>query len=122
MAGPSGTGRVIVWIDAQLSPALAPWLTQVFGVEAFSVRYLGLLHAKNPQIFRAAREAKVAVLTKDSDFVALHQHHGAPPSILWVRCGNTSNANLKRVLTRTFSDACSMIESGETLVEITDLP
>ena len=122
MAGPSGTGGVIVWVDAQLSPALAPWLTEEFGVEAFSVRYLNLLRAKDPQIFHAARDANVAVLTKDSDFIALQKRFGAPPAILWVRCGNTSNAHLKRVLKRTFADACTLIESGEILVEIADLP
>ena len=122
MAGPPGTGRVIVWVDAQLSPALAPWLAQEFGVEAFSVRYLNLVRAKDPQIFHAAREANVAVLTKDSDFVLLHERFGPPPAVLRVRCGNTSNAHLKRVLERTFSDACKLIEAGETLVEIADLP
>jgi hypothetical protein len=29
-----------IWIDAQLSPHLAPWLTEHCGVEAYSVRYL----------------------------------------------------------------------------------
>lgn len=113
---------MIVWVDAQLSPALAPWLAQEFGVEAFSVRYLNLVRAKDPQIFHAAREANVAVLTKDSDFVLLHERFGPPPAVLWVRCGNTSNAHLKRVLERTFPDACKLIEAGETLVEIADLP
>ena len=113
---------MIIWVDAQLSPALAPWLTTEFGVEAFSARYLNLVRAKDPEIFRAAREAHVVVLTKDSDFVLLQQQLGPPPAILWVRCGNTSNAYLKQVLKRTFLAACRLIESGEPLVEITDLP
>lgn len=112
---------MIVWVDAQLSPALAPWLTNEFGIEAFSVRYLNLLRAKDPNIFQAAREADVAVLTKDVDFVLLQDRLGPPPAILWVRCGNTSNAYLKRVLQRTFPEAWKMIQAGEPLVEITDL-
>ena len=122
MAGPSGARGVIVWIDAQLSPALAPWLKQEFGIDAFSVRYLDLLRANDPRIFHAARESNVTVLTKDSDFVLLQKRFGAPPSILWVRCGNTSNAYLKRVLQQTFPFALKMIDSGEVLVEITDIP
>jgi len=59
---------LIVWVDAQLSPALAPWLTQEFGVEAFSARRLTLVRAKDRQIFEAAREANAVVLTKDVDF------------------------------------------------------
>ena len=32
---------MIIWVDAQLAPALAPWLKDQFGVEAFSSRYAG---------------------------------------------------------------------------------
>jgi predicted nuclease of predicted toxin-antitoxin system len=31
-----------IWIDAQLPPTLANWLTQTFNVEASSLRELGL--------------------------------------------------------------------------------
>jgi predicted nuclease of predicted toxin-antitoxin system len=48
---------VILWIDAQLSPALAPWLSERFGVQAFSAKYLGHRDAEDAEIFRAAREA-----------------------------------------------------------------
>lgn len=81
-----------------------------------------MVRAKDPAIFQAARDANVVVLTKDADFVLLQERLGAPPSILWVRCGNTSNAYLKQLLVRTFPTARRMIESGEMLVEITDLP
>ena len=30
-----------IWVDAQLSPHLAPWLTERLGIEADSVRRLG---------------------------------------------------------------------------------
>ena len=33
------------WIDAQLSSALAPWLNDTFGVQAFSLEWLGLQKA-----------------------------------------------------------------------------
>jgi predicted nuclease of predicted toxin-antitoxin system len=38
------------WIDAQLPPQLAPWLTETFKVEAFSVRFLGLRDAEDEDI------------------------------------------------------------------------
>ena len=34
------------WIDVQLSPALAPWLNDTFGVQAFSLEWLGLQEAE----------------------------------------------------------------------------
>ena len=45
------------WIDGQLSPALAPWLKDTFGVQAFSLEWLGLEEAGDREIFSAAREA-----------------------------------------------------------------
>jgi predicted nuclease of predicted toxin-antitoxin system len=113
---------VIIWIDAQLSPALGPWLATEFGVEAFSTRFLRMVRAKDVEIYNAARDAAVVVMTKDSDFVLLQERLGPPPSVLWVRCGNTSNAHLKVVLRRTFPAAVRLLEAGETLIEITDLP
>lgn len=70
------------WVDAQLSPALAPWLRDTFAVEAFSVRWLGLQHADDEVIFAAARETKAVVITKDRDFVHLLERHGPPPRLI----------------------------------------
>jgi predicted nuclease of predicted toxin-antitoxin system len=40
-------------------------------------------------------------MTKDSDFVALLDRFGPPPQVIWITCGNTSNARLKEILTIT---------------------
>jgi predicted nuclease of predicted toxin-antitoxin system len=112
---------LIIWVDAQLSPALAPWLTQQFGVDAVSVRRLGLLEARDPEIFSAAREANAIMLTKDVDFVILLERLGPPPLVLWVTCGNTSNAHLRRVLGTTLENALGLLSAGEVLVEISDI-
>ena len=53
---------MIVWIDAQMSPELAGWVAANFGVEARSVRELGLLHAKDREIFLACRESRKAAI------------------------------------------------------------
>lgn len=113
---------MIIWTDAHISPAIAPWITSEFGVPAVAVRDVGLRDAKDPQIFNAAREANAVVLTKDSDFAILLERFGPPPAIVWLRCGNTSNANLKRLLSRTFRRVLALIETGERLVELVDLP
>jgi predicted nuclease of predicted toxin-antitoxin system len=111
---------VILWIDAQLSPALAPWLSERFGVRAFSAKYVGYRDAEDSEIFHAAREAGAVVMTKDSDFVDLLEQHGAPPQVLWVTLGNTSNARMRSVLERTFLRATALLQAGEALVEIRD--
>jgi len=111
---------MILWIDAQLSPALAPWITAQFEIDAHSVKDLGYRNATDRAIFDAARGAGAVVMTKDGDFVALLEQMGPPPQVLWVTMGNTSNEHLKRVLSRTLRPAQQMLEAGEPLVEIQD--
>jgi len=106
------------WVDAQLSPALAPWLTGQFSVQAYSVKHLGYRDAADRVIFAAARDARAVVITKDSDFISLLEQHGPPPQVLWVTLGNTSNAHMKAVLSRTFERAVLLLRAGEPLVEI----
>lgn len=70
------------------------------------------------EIFRAARVADAIILTKDSDFAGLLEQHGSPPRILWLTCGNTSEAALQQILARHLSTALRLLDGGEDLVEI----
>lgn len=112
---------MIIWIDAQLSPYLARWLTSEFGVEAKPVRELGLRDAGDRDIFLAARDANAVVMTKDRDFVLLLEQLDAPPQILWITLGNTSNAYLREALSTSFPAARKLLLRGEPLVEISDI-
>ena len=109
-----------LWLDAQLSPTLAHWITESLGIPAVSVRDLGLRDAIDRDIFAAARDATATVLTKDSDFVYLLERLGPPPQVIWLTCGNTSNAHLRTILATALSRALGQIGSGEPLVEISD--
>lgn len=111
---------MILWIDAQLSPHLAPWLTEHFELEAFSAGWLGLRDAKDHEIFAKAREEGAVVMTKDRDFVAILEREGPPPQVLWITMGNTSTEHLKGVFHKILKKALELIEQGEALVEIGD--
>ena len=111
---------MIVWIDAQLSPDVALWITGTFGVEARAIRDLGLRDAKDREIFQAARGTGTIVMTKDSDFRVLLEQLGPPPQILWITCGNTSNARLREFLRSALPIALELLDRGEPLVEISD--
>jgi predicted nuclease of predicted toxin-antitoxin system len=89
---------VNLWLDAQLSPRLARWIEERFDIEVTCVRDLGLRDSEDEQIFLAAREAGVVVMTKDHDFVTLLQRLGPPPRVLWITSGNTSNARMRAIL------------------------
>ena len=107
-----------LWLDAHLSPRIGRWLSDSFAVTATPVRELKLRDSEDDQIFFAAREAGVVVMTKDSDFIDLLERHGAPPKIIWLTCCNTSEEALKEILLASFPEAKRLLESGEDLVEI----
>ncbi len=109
---------MILWIDAQLSPQLAPWISQTFSVQAQSLVSLGLRDANDLDLFYAARIAGATIMSKDQDFVDLVTTHDAPPQIIWVTCGNTSNVSLRDLLQRVFPQVLRLLESGEPLVEL----
>lgn len=110
---------MIIWLDAQLSPAIASWISHQFSVSAIAVRDLGLRDARDQEIFYAAREANAVVLTKDIDFVHLVEKSGTPPQVILLACGNTSIAQLKQILKRSFNRAMEWLQKGEPVVEIT---
>jgi predicted nuclease of predicted toxin-antitoxin system len=60
-------------------------------------------------------------MTKDRDFVRLLDELGAPPKVIWITCGNTSNLRLKEILGTTLASAIALLESGVNLVEIRGL-
>jgi predicted nuclease of predicted toxin-antitoxin system len=107
-----------IWVDAHLSPAIATWITTTFGITALALRDLGLRDAEDPEIFEAAKAQGVILMTKDSDFVDLVDRLESPSQIIWLTCGNTSNARLREILSKTLPRALELLRAGEVLVEI----
>jgi len=112
---------VKIWVDAQLSPAIAAWINRSFtDLQAVSVRALGLRDAEDEEIFFAAREAEAVIMSKDGDFQRLLDRHGPPPQIVWITCGNTSNVRMRELLMPSLPKAVALLRQGEPLVEISD--
>lgn len=111
-----------IWVDAQLPPTLANWLSDSFDLEASSLRDLSLRDAQDIQIFEAARAESAVIMTKDSDFIDLVCRLGTPPQILWLTCGNVTNRNLRQLLTATMPEALAQLKQGEIIVEISNTP
>ena len=108
----------MIWVDAHISPAIAKWISTDLGHPAQPVRDLSLRNAKDKDIFAAARQAGAIVMTKDSDFAEMVERLGPPPSVIWLTCGNTSNAALRALLKTTLPRALELIGRGDKLVEI----
>jgi predicted nuclease of predicted toxin-antitoxin system len=91
-----------VWIDAHLSTIIAKWLVEDFGINASSLKYLGLRDADDEIIFFAARDRKAIIITKDIDLKILQDKFGQPPKIIRLTIGNTSNSIVRKILTDNF--------------------
>ncbi|HMS01721.1 MAG TPA: DUF5615 family PIN-like protein [Gemmatimonadaceae bacterium] len=118
-SGHASASSRVFWVDAQLPPALARWLTAEFGESAIHVMDLGLLDASDVAIFEAARATEgVVLITKDEDFLRLLEQRHAPPQVVWITCGNVRNSELHRIVTTAWPDVTRQVYAGEPLVEI----
>ena len=52
-----------IWLDAQLPPKLAHYISYRFNVKAIAVRNLGLRDASDMEIFNKAKEADAVIIT-----------------------------------------------------------
>ena len=111
---------MIFWLNAQLPPRMARWLTTTFSVNAVTLYDLNLRDAQDIEIFEAARNngPGTVVVTKDRDFVDLVVRLSTLPQILWLTCGNVSNRRLQELFTQTFPEALALLKDGEAVVEI----
>jgi predicted nuclease of predicted toxin-antitoxin system len=107
-----------IWIDAHISPGVAAWINENFDFETFSLRGIGLRDADDIEIFQRARAEDVVFITKDSDFVDLVEVRGAPPKVILLRCGNTTNQRLREIFAAHLSEAIARFDEGEIVVEI----
>ncbi|MCW5911542.1 MAG: DUF5615 family PIN-like protein [Cyclobacteriaceae bacterium] len=107
-----------IWLDANISPAIARFISENFDVECFHIASLPVDISDDEAIFNAAKkEADVIVATKDYDFVLLQDRLGAPPKIIWLTFGNTPNVIVKEKLNLHLAEALKQLETAD-MVEI----
>ncbi|MCC5946798.1 MAG: DUF5615 family PIN-like protein [Bernardetiaceae bacterium] len=114
------TDPMQVWVDAQLPPSLAHWLRTEHAVDALHLADLGMLQERDLIIHdRAKAQSRaVVIITKDDDFVRLLGQFGSPPQVVWVRCGNVRNRELRRIVLEAWPKAIELLTAGEPLVEM----
>lgn len=75
--------------DQNLSHRLLQALEDVFP-SSLHVRCLGLAEADDLSIWNYAKDHHLVIVTQDSDYSDWNKLRGAPPKIIWLRCGNAS--------------------------------
>lgn len=95
--------------DENLSRRLVGTLADIYP-ESIHVEDVGLLGARDLQIWDYAAEHGFLIVSKDIDFYERSVLYGAPPKLIWLRIGNASvrdTAALLRdnyIIIRHFSD------------------
>ena len=101
-------------VDAQLPPALCGWLRER-GHEAEHVGDAGLLAASDPEIAARAEADGAVLVSKDEDFATLRLPDRF--ALLWLRCGNATNAALTAWLEPRWARIEALLSEGERFVE-----
>jgi len=61
-------------------------------------RLLGFGTADDPVIWRHAQQNGFTIVTLDADFSDLSVLRGHPPKVIWLRCGNSTVAEVEALL------------------------
>ena len=100
-------------LDQNISRKLVKKLEDLFP-GSNHVYLLGLHKASDEEIWNYARDNGFAIVTQDSDFNERILIHGYPPKVIWLRTGNVSTANTKRLLREHYQDIL-LFEKDKTL-------
>jgi predicted nuclease of predicted toxin-antitoxin system len=83
--------------DQNLSYRLCAMLADIYP-ESEQVRRVALDGASDDAIWSYAARGGFAVVTLDADFSDIASLRGAPPKIIWLRCGNQPTAFVAHLL------------------------
>ena len=84
-------------LDHNLSHRLVHRLADIFP-ESTQTKLLGFNRAADTFIWEHARANSFVVVTLDKDFADLSFFRGAPPKVIWLRCGNSTVAEVEQLL------------------------
>lgn len=99
--------------DQNLSFKLCSRLADLYP-DSSQVRLLGLDRASDREIWDHARLNDFTIVSHDSDFANLAALYGAPPKVIWLRCGNQATAVIEQLI-RNHSESISALEASSTL-------
>lgn len=113
--------EIELWLDMQLSPALAKWIESEYSIRAISSYSLFSKDEKDEVIFlHAKNKGNVILLSKDYDYVDLLSRFQSPPKLIRLSMGNCPNSQMKIILRKALMPAINeLLKTKTTIVEIT---
>jgi predicted nuclease of predicted toxin-antitoxin system len=103
------------WIDLNLPPKMAEWLTNDFDVFAKSFKELNFENTSDIEVYKIAAKTPGTIIITTKDI-------GTPPKILYLNIGNISNENLKLLIQNKFAEVIQLfLKTNKSLIEISTL-
>lgn len=99
--------------DQNLSPRLVDLLAD-FYPGSMHVLTLGLDRAMDDAVWSYAKEHKLIIVTKDTDFSERSVLFGSPPKVVWIRHGNCSTTTIEHILRRHRADVQQLATDSDT--------
>ncbi len=96
--------------DQNLSFRLCRQLADLFP-ESTQVRLVGLDRADDRTLWDFAKANDYTLVSFDADFAEMATLLGAPPKVIWLRCGNQPTSTIEKLF-RDNVDAITEFESG----------
>jgi predicted nuclease of predicted toxin-antitoxin system len=83
--------------DQNLSRKLVTRLADIFP-ESSHVQFHNLTEIDDSEIWEFAKAEGFCIVTQDADFAERSRLYGAPPKVIWLRCGNAPTSNVESIL------------------------
>lgn len=99
--------------DQNLSFRLCAALNDLFPGSQ-QVRLLGMEHSEDFKIWEHTRQNDFAIVPLDADFYELSLLKGAPPKIIWLRCGNQSTSIVEKILRKRAPEIKEFVTDSKT--------
>jgi predicted nuclease of predicted toxin-antitoxin system len=105
--------------DQNLSHRLIDLLSDIFE-DSTHVRRLGLHEADDLTVWSYAKNEGYVIVSQDSDYAEWHKIRGAPPKIIWIRCGNASVDQIHMKL-RNAADRILLMDHDVVEIDIVEI-
>ncbi|TAH46771.1 MAG: hypothetical protein EYC71_02920 [Gammaproteobacteria bacterium] len=102
-------------LDENLSYRILAEIQAAFPGSAH-VGHLGLQSVDDHALWRHARDHGFVLVTQDSDFHELATLYGAPPKVIWLKCGNRPRWYIAILLLKHREELVAFVDDTETVV------
>lgn len=106
-----------IWLDTNISPAIAKWIKEYTGFQVKSAYTLEFYTLPDIEIYNKAKAyGYVILISKDADFPELISRLGAPPKLINIKIGNCDNRSLWELIKPHIKEAVNLLATSDIAI------